>query len=123
MFWGNILLGKYCVRKDLFKAIHCWKTFERGNIFVRKHSASAEKLVERKHFPVKEIFFGKFVWNTICLFLDRTDLDEVNDILDEWFASEGLDEDENDEKITEMTEPEPEPVVEEEIIEKVKINK
>ncbi|XP_023326741.1 uncharacterized protein LOC111700149 isoform X2 [Eurytemora carolleeae] len=49
---------------------------------------------------------------------DRTDLDEVNDILDEWFASEGLDEDENDEKITEITEPEPEPVVEEEIIEK-----
>ena len=44
----------------------------------------------------------------------------MNDILDEWFASEGLDE---DEKITEIIEPEPEPVVEEEIIEKVKINK
>ena len=54
------------------------------------------------------------------MFSDRTDLDEVNDILDEWFASEGLDEDENNEKITE---PEPEPVVEEEIIEKVKMNK
>ena len=54
------------------------------------------------------------------MFSDRTDLDEVNDILDEWFASEGLDE---DEKITEIIEPEPEPVVEEEIIEKVKINK
>ena len=54
------------------------------------------------------------------MFSDRSDLDEVNDILDEWFASEGLDEDENNEKITE---PEPEPVVEEEIIEKVKMNK